>query len=212
MNKPNNNARRSRGRPQGKRNNQRSRGNQQHGRPRANPKPQLEKYRNLAREAEQAGDRITAENYWQYVDHYQRQLNEIQAPKTANEPQGNADNTNNAPKDAADSDANEGQKRRPAKRRGPPLKDNADVVDPMNSEQPPEIRPELDVAAEVPATPRRRGRPKKSDQPSPDQTSPDQSNPDQSNPDQPKLDLNEGAPKSVEAPSKAETGEGGEAA
>jgi len=209
MNKPNNNVRRPRGRPQGKRSNQRSRGSQPHGRPRANPKPQLEKYRNLAREAEQAGDRITAENYWQYVDHYQRQLNEMQPAKTNNDPQEGADNNNNVPSDGPSGDVNEGHKRPPVKRRGPPQRNNnSDTVpetasnsdkkiDLAESKQPAEIRPELDIAAEVPATPRRRGRPKKIERP---------------NPDQPSLDLNEGAPKPAKTSAKPNTDEGGEAA
>lgn len=36
----------------------------------------LEKYKTLARDATQAGDRITAEYYYQYADHYFRVLNE----------------------------------------------------------------------------------------------------------------------------------------
>lgn len=43
---------------------------------RGNPKQLLEKYKNLARDALQAGERIDAENYLQHADHYQRVLNE----------------------------------------------------------------------------------------------------------------------------------------
>ncbi|MGF1606458.1 MAG: DUF4167 domain-containing protein [Rhodothalassiaceae bacterium] len=43
---------------------------------RGNPKQLLEKYKTLARDALQAGDRIDAENYLQHADHYQRVLNE----------------------------------------------------------------------------------------------------------------------------------------
>ncbi len=37
----------------------------------------LEKYTNLAQDAFSNGDRIVAENYYQYAEHYQRVLNEI---------------------------------------------------------------------------------------------------------------------------------------
>jgi len=36
----------------------------------------LEKYTNLAQEAHSNGDRIVAENFYQYAEHYQRLLNE----------------------------------------------------------------------------------------------------------------------------------------
>ena len=37
----------------------------------------LEKYTNMAQDAFSNGDRIVAENYYQYAEHYQRVLNEI---------------------------------------------------------------------------------------------------------------------------------------
>lgn len=43
---------------------------------RGNAHQLLEKYRNMARDATLAGDRITAEYYLQYADHYYRVLNE----------------------------------------------------------------------------------------------------------------------------------------
>lgn len=43
---------------------------------RGNAHQLLEKYRNMARDATLAGDRITAEYYFQYADHYYRVLNE----------------------------------------------------------------------------------------------------------------------------------------
>lgn len=39
----------------------------------------LEKYNNLAREALVSGDRVLAEGYFQYADHFQRILNDIKA-------------------------------------------------------------------------------------------------------------------------------------
>ena len=43
-------------------------------RQRGNASQLLEKYRALARDAQQAGDRVTAEYYLQYADHYYRVL------------------------------------------------------------------------------------------------------------------------------------------
>ncbi len=45
-------------------------------RSRGNAAQQLERYKSLARDATQSGDRITAEYYHQYADHYFRVLNE----------------------------------------------------------------------------------------------------------------------------------------
>ena len=47
---------------------------------RGNPKQLLEKYKNQARESKQAGDRVMAEYYYQFADHYQRVLNEVRGP------------------------------------------------------------------------------------------------------------------------------------
>ena len=44
---------------------------------RGNPKQLLEKYKNAARDAQQAGDRVLAEHNLQFADHYQRVLNEM---------------------------------------------------------------------------------------------------------------------------------------
>lgn len=43
---------------------------------RGNPRQLLDKYKALAREAMQAGERVLAEYYYQHADHYQRVLNE----------------------------------------------------------------------------------------------------------------------------------------
>ncbi|RMD88084.1 MAG: DUF4167 domain-containing protein [Alphaproteobacteria bacterium] len=69
------NARRSRGRGQkrNKANNGAGRGD---GRVKGNPKQLIEKYKSLARDAQQAGDRVLAEYYLQHADHYQRIWNE----------------------------------------------------------------------------------------------------------------------------------------
>ncbi|WP_417450466.1 DUF4167 domain-containing protein [Kordiimonas sp.] len=47
---------------------------------RGNPKQLLEKYKNQAREAMQAGDRVMSEYYLQFADHYQRVLNDVRGP------------------------------------------------------------------------------------------------------------------------------------
>ncbi len=52
-------------------------GNRVENRVRGNPKQLLDKYKTQARDARQAGDRILAENYYQYADHYQRVINEM---------------------------------------------------------------------------------------------------------------------------------------
>lgn len=69
------NARRSRGRGQKRNriNNGAGRGN---GRVKGNPKQLIEKYKSLARDAQQAGDRVLTEYYLQHADHYQRIWNE----------------------------------------------------------------------------------------------------------------------------------------
>lgn len=61
------------GRPQG---NQPGQGNRQDNRSRGNASQLLEKYRTLARDAQMQGDRVQAEHYLQFADHYFRVLNE----------------------------------------------------------------------------------------------------------------------------------------
>ncbi|WP_420430048.1 DUF4167 domain-containing protein [Kordiimonas sp.] len=59
---------------------------------RGNPKQLLEKYKNQAREARQAGDRVTAEYYYQFADHYQRIMNDMRGPGAHVETDDNDDN------------------------------------------------------------------------------------------------------------------------
>lgn len=73
MNKPQT-ARRGRGRNP-KRNKPGNSGRNEF-RAKGNPKQLLDKYKSLARDALQSGDRVLAENYFQHADHYQRVLNE----------------------------------------------------------------------------------------------------------------------------------------
>lgn len=72
---------RSRGQKRGKPGNG---GNRNDHRAKGNPKQLIDKYKSLARDALQAGDRILAETYLQYADHYQRVWNErYGAPEAA---------------------------------------------------------------------------------------------------------------------------------
>lgn len=69
--------RRNRGRNNGRPNNGNNRGNGENGnridsRARGNAPQLLEKYRNLARDAQLAGDRVNTEYYLQFADHYFR--------------------------------------------------------------------------------------------------------------------------------------------
>lgn len=61
-------------------------------RQRGNAVQLLEKYNNLARDAQQQGDRVQAETYMQYADHYHRVVAEMRARseerQTQQQPQG----------------------------------------------------------------------------------------------------------------------------
>lgn len=76
--------RRSRGRTP-KRTNSAPGNMQSNGRSKGNPKQLVDKYKSQARDAMQAGDRVLAENYLQYADHYQRLLNERMGPPASEE-------------------------------------------------------------------------------------------------------------------------------
>ncbi len=54
----------------------------------------LEKYNNLAQDAFSNGDRIVAENYYQYAEHYQRVLNETADDAYKHEPRDNNNSFN----------------------------------------------------------------------------------------------------------------------
>lgn len=63
-------------------------GNRNDNRSRGNPKQLLEKYKTQARDAMQGGDPVNAEYYYQFADHYQRIVNDMQSN---NRDQGNRD-------------------------------------------------------------------------------------------------------------------------
>lgn len=77
------NQRRSRGRSSNKNQGRKPDGNRNDQRMRGNAPQLLEKYKGLARDALAAGDRILAENYFQFADHYQRLVNERDAARAA---------------------------------------------------------------------------------------------------------------------------------
>ncbi len=85
----NNGRRRGRGgqqRPGGGSPNQRDNGNRIDNRARGNAAQLLEKYKNLARDAQMQGDRVNAEYYFQFADHYFRVLSETRSRFEENNP------------------------------------------------------------------------------------------------------------------------------
>lgn len=149
----------SRGRPAprkggGRSNNSSNQGNRSDNRPRGNPKQLLEKYKTQARDALQAGDRIEAEKWFQYADHYQRVLNDMQA--------------NRAERDDERGRRGRGRRNRNEEADTPETSEETAAegvaeeaaTDPAESDQPVEVHPELDLAAEVAAEekPKRRTR------------------------------------------------------
>lgn len=101
---------------------------------RGNPKQLLEKYKNAARDAMQAGDRVLAEHNLQFADHYQRVLNEMRgltkglfsgdyvvverAERPAEAEEDEASENTEADGDAATAEAEGSQQRERRPRRG----------------------------------------------------------------------------------------------
>ena len=151
---------------------------------RGNPKQLLEKYKNQAREATQAGDRVMTEYYLQFADHYQRVINEMRGVSSGvyRDRDETADTGEKSKQVEADERTGQRDRRRRNGRRdsaagGQPdaavTSDNArqekppadgvvvtnGATDPATQEQPAEIHPELNLgpAEETPVTkPRRR--------------------------------------------------------
>lgn len=142
-------------------------GNRNDNRSRGNPKQLLEKYKNQARDALQSGDRVEAEYFFQFADHYQRVVNEMQSrePKEGqqnNRDQNGEDGQQNNRRgrgrrgrhaDQQDSQENkeqptaENQQKVGEENSKAPEKDTA--ADPAAAEQPQEVHPELDLASPV---------------------------------------------------------------
>lgn len=75
---------------------------------RGNAHQLLEKYKQLARDASMQGDRVSAEYYLQYADHYYRVLNEFRARQEEQQArQQNNGNNNNQPRNRDDRDDRE---------------------------------------------------------------------------------------------------------
>lgn len=180
------NARKGRARNNSRKNQNNNGGNRSENRVRGNPKQHLEKYKTQAREALQAGDRVTAEYYFQFADHYQRVLNSMQKDQPPKQNKSDDDKDTSAEqKDEQQGDENQQKPRRQSRQRrerGPRRKPSDDAnnedtsKDPGAGDQPKEVHPELDLpflnnpaptgeesAAEEDKKPasKRRGRPRK---------------------------------------------------
>ena len=81
----------------------------------------LDKYLQLARDAQSSGDRVKAESYLQYAEHYYRIVNEAQensAPKQPAEPNAgrNNDRSSQGEKEPAANESGDKKESRPARR------------------------------------------------------------------------------------------------
>ncbi|WP_262693048.1 DUF4167 domain-containing protein [Kordiimonas aquimaris] len=133
------NAQKRRGRPTSRNNGKSNHNNRNDSKPRGNPKQLCEKYKNQAREALQAGDRMQAEYYFQFADHYHRVANEMRGPSNQT---ANSHNNNSDQNTAGDGENNAQQpRRRHNNRRNHRNRDGSDEQNqnqnatPQNSEQ-----------------------------------------------------------------------------
>lgn len=160
------NARKQRGRSNARQNNKGgNQGNRSEQKIRGNPKQLVEKYKNQAREALQAGDRTQAEYFFQFADHYQRVLNDMRGPA------GDGDNAQNNRRrrrgrghqdDQASEVAETGEVATNGETKVDVQDAPANGADPDTSSQPIEVHPELDLAGDAPKpAPRRRRTPRK---------------------------------------------------
>ncbi len=159
-------------------------GNRTEQRVRGNPKQLVEKYKNQAREALQAGDRTQSEYFLQFADHYYRVMNESRSNQ--NDGDGNQNSQGNSrrrrgrgrgPQDDQQTDAAGNQNGQP-EQSGQQEQDGVEqpkvqpAAAPENGvtevapAQPIEVQPGLDLddGAEKPA-PKRRRPPRKKPQP-----------------------------------------------
>ncbi|MBV1900067.1 MAG: DUF4167 domain-containing protein [Kordiimonadaceae bacterium] len=145
--------------------------NRSDNRSRGNPKQLLEKYKTQARDALQAGEPVNAEYFFQFADHYQRVVNEMQANSNSRDQNNREQNTqqsedgqqrnNGRGRNRHDRDQGRTQKRDQGQQSGSqtdqpeagaetsdPLENvDAPMVDPSMVEQPTEVHPELDLGA-----------------------------------------------------------------
>lgn len=75
-------------RPQGNSRGGQDSGNRIDSRTRGNAAQMIEKFKNLARDAQLSGDRVQTEYYLQFADHYFRVLSDFRARQDENRPQG----------------------------------------------------------------------------------------------------------------------------
>lgn len=152
------NARKQRGRPaqrKGGRSNNNG-GNRFDNRARGNPKQLLEKYKTQARDMLQAGDRVNAEYFLQFADHYQRLVNEQlnnqnnqQANQQNNREQQTAGGQPGGPANGSVNNQNGDEKndRQPRKGRGHRDRQNTKPVDENNAAEARSVEPAKDAAA-----------------------------------------------------------------
>ncbi|MBO6504059.1 MAG: DUF4167 domain-containing protein [Kordiimonadaceae bacterium] len=161
------NARKQRGRSNARQNNRSgNQGNRSEQKVRGNPKQLIEKYKNQAREALQAGDRTQAEYFFQFADHYYRVMSEMRGPagqdgdntqnnRRRRRGRGQQDDQQPEAQNEAQNSAveNEGESQEtPAASNG---------SDPAATDQPAEVHPELSLQDEAPKPARRRRAPRK---------------------------------------------------
>ncbi|MEM6636040.1 MAG: DUF4167 domain-containing protein [Pseudomonadota bacterium] len=137
------------------------------GKVRGTPQQIIDKYTQLARDAQLSNDRVAAENFQQHAEHYTRLLGEAMREAEARREQQEAQNRerqqnrDNQPNGAAsaDTDAPRGNVDDPA---SAPQPDVIDVAAPEESSlvDTPESQPETTKQAERPRKPRRSPKPK----------------------------------------------------
>ena len=147
-------------------------GNRQDNRQRGNAAQLLEKYKNMARDAQLAGDRVQSEYYLQYADHYFRMLGESRARFEEQRRQRGEDGSDEDESDeelveAGDEERSEREERRPrGNGRDRPQRKDAPQAEAMAEDEriavdvlPPAIGREPDEQGEeAAAKPRRRTR------------------------------------------------------
>ena len=152
-------------------------GNRQDNRQRGNAAQLLEKYKNMARDAQLAGDRVQSEYFLQFADHYFRVLDEGRArfeeqrrqrgDDSSDDDQDNDDDDVQASEDDRGEDDNRRQRSngRDRSRRNVAQQAQAETEDERIAVEvlPPAIGRESDEAEEAAPKPRRRARRPRSD-------------------------------------------------
>lgn len=132
-------------------------------RQRGNANQLLEKYKNMARDAAQSGERVQAEYYLQFADHYFRVVAEQQARKEEQQAQRQKNRRDRNEAGDNEGDENEGggerddertDQGRPRRARGGTRANGKDMRDGDGAAS-------ADAGAEAEQAPRRKGRPRK---------------------------------------------------